>query len=80
LYLAPPAFVWASQPHPNGKAAFKEVGVRVMSIWWRWGESNPCPKAAYTGFLRAYPAFSIYLPGAPAGGLTRQGAFGSWPG
>ena len=29
------------QPHPYGKAAFEKVGVRVMSIWWSRGESNP---------------------------------------
>ncbi len=26
---------------PYGKAAFEKVGVRVMPIWWRRGESNP---------------------------------------
>ena len=29
----PVAFILTSQPHPYGKAAFKKVGVRVMSIW-----------------------------------------------
>ena len=33
------------QPHHDSKAAFEIIGVRVMSIWWRWGESNPRPKA-----------------------------------
>ena len=33
------------QPHHDSKAAFEIIGVRVMSIWWRRGESNPRPKA-----------------------------------
>ena len=42
-----------SQPHSYGKAAFEKVGVRVMSIWWRRGELNPCPKTHPYIFLRA---------------------------
>ena len=29
------------QPHHDSKAAFEIIGVRVMSIWWSIGDSNP---------------------------------------
>ena len=41
----PPLFASTSEPHHHGKAALKIIGVRPMSIWWRWGELNPRPKA-----------------------------------
>ena len=34
-----------SQPHQHSESAVKIIGVRAMSIWWRWGELNPRPKA-----------------------------------
>lgn len=40
-HLASLVFVLTSQPHPYSKTAFEKVGVRIMSIWWRRGESNP---------------------------------------
>ena len=43
--LVPHSLLLTSQPHPYGKTAFEIIGVRVMSIWWRWGELNPRPKA-----------------------------------
>ena len=48
------------QPHPYGKAAFEKVGVRVMSIWWRRGESNSRPKTHPPELLRAHSV--IYIP------------------
>ena len=45
-------FVVTLQEFFNGETAFEIVGVRAMSIWWRRGESNPCPKTHPTGFLR----------------------------
>jgi len=46
-------FCFVSEHHLDGKAATKDVGVRPIHIWWRWGESNPCPKSICQGFLRA---------------------------
>ena len=34
-----------SEPYLHSETAVKEICVRPMSIWWRRGESNPCPKA-----------------------------------
>ena len=45
------------QPHHDSKAAFEIIGVRVMSIWWRRGELNPCPKTHSYKFLRAYTVY-----------------------
>lgn len=62
--------VLTSQPHPYGKAAFKKVGVRVMSIWWRRGELNPCPKAHSQELLRAQFVLLHSLHSTPANRLT----------
>ena len=62
--------VLTSQPHPYGKAAFEKVGVHVMSIWWRRGESNPCPKADPRELLRAQAVH--YIP-APKRGPPHSG-------
>ena len=34
-----------SEPYLHGETAVKEICVRPLSIWWRWGELNPRPKA-----------------------------------
>ena len=52
--------VLTSQPHSYSKAAFEKIGVRVMSIWWRRGESNPRPKVLPPEPLRAQRV--IYIP------------------
>ena len=49
-----------SEPYLHGETAVKEICVRPMSIWWRRGESNPCPKAIWRELLRAQ--FVIYIP------------------
>ena len=34
-----------------------------MSIWWRWGELNPRPKALQRDFLRAQTVIAgVFLP------------------
>lgn len=58
-----------SQPHPYGKAAFEKVGVRVMSIWWSRGESNPRPKVHPRGLLRAQRV--LFIP-SPARGRSHS--------
>ena len=50
------------QPHPYGKAAFEKVGVHVVSIWWRRGESNPRPKTLQQELLRAQTVICIPAP------------------
>ena len=54
-----------SQPHLYGKAAFEKVGVRVMSIWWSRGESNPRPKVLPRGLLRAQRV--LFIPSSERG-------------
>ena len=54
----PPLFVSTSEPHHHGKAAFEIIGVRPMSIWWRWRELNPCPKINSYELLRVQFIFS----------------------
>lgn len=61
--------VLTSQPYPYGKAAFEKAGVRVTSIWWRRGESNPRPKVLPLEPLRAQRVIYIPLPGR---GLTHS--------
>jgi len=51
-----------SEPHRYGKAAFEIKGVRLWAIWWRRGESNPCPKTICRGFLRVQTVISVPLP------------------
>ena len=41
----------------DGKAADIEVGFCVIPLWWRRGESNPCPKTYSHNLLRAHPVF-----------------------
>ena len=38
-------FCCGSERTLHGEAAAKEIGVRPIPVWWRRGESNPCPKA-----------------------------------
>ena len=54
-------FCFVSEHHLDGKAAAEEVGVRPIPIWWRRGESNPCPKALQQDFLRAQLRFEHSL-------------------
>ena len=68
----PSGSVLTSQPHLYGKAAFEKVGVRVMSIWWSRGESNPCPKATWKELLRVQ--FVIYIPSS----RREQTPYGIW--
>jgi len=67
------------QPHPYGEAAFEKVGVRVMSIWWRWRESNPRPKRSPREYLRVQFVYNIsFVPGRQTG--RHIGSFmSSWP-
>ena len=37
------------------------IKVRIILIWWRRGESNPCPKALQQDFLRAQLRFEHSL-------------------
>lgn len=45
------------QPYPHRRAIKKSAGIDVMSaakkLWWRRGESNPCPKSLPHKLLRA---------------------------
>ena len=38
-------FCFVLEYHLHGEAAAEEIGVRPNLVWWRRGESNPCPKA-----------------------------------
>ena len=51
-----------SEPYLHSKTTVKEVCVRPMSIWWRRGESNPCPKIYSCDFLRVQDAFFYSRP------------------
>ena len=45
-----------------------------MSIWWRWGELNPRPKALQRDFLRAQTVIvEVFLPvSLPTGKPSRR--------
>ena len=43
-------FIHAVPPEPKAGLIFN---------WWRWGESNPCPKALPCNFLRVHPTYFI---------------------
>ena len=42
-----------SEPYLHSETAVKEICVRPMSIWWRRGELNSCPKTLQRELLRA---------------------------
>ena len=81
----PSGSVLTSQPHPYGKAAFEKVGVRVMSIWWRRGESNSRPKTLPWELLRAQTVIAgvlLSLFPSPWASRHAQGSgelHDSWP-
>ena len=54
----------------HGEAAAKEIGVHPIHIWWRRGESNPCPKTAYQSFLRVYPVILSPAARRPSAGSS----------
>ena len=39
-------FAFVSDFHPCYKMAFEKQGVHPIPVWWRRGESNPCPKTS----------------------------------
>lgn len=62
-----------SEPYLHSETAVKEICVRPMSIWWRWGELNPRPKALKQELLRAQQVFSgRRTPLFPSGQANRQ--------
>ena len=71
--------VLTSQPHPYGKAAFEKVGVHVMSIWWRWRESNPRPKRSPREYLRVQFAYNIPFVPSRQTGWHISSFMSSWP-
>ena len=58
-------------PHKNNKpvSAGSPCAYRFFN-WWRRGESNPCPKASPSGFLRVQTVFSDSRSEAPADRLS----------
>ena len=58
----------------QSKNADKDTDCILISvlIWWRRGESNPCPKITCRGFLRVQPILWIPLTGRrPTGSRLR---------
>ena len=37
----------------------------LLFFWWRWGESNPCPKTSWYNFLRVQSIYWIFSRAAP---------------
>ena len=54
-------FCCGSERTLHGETAAEEIGVRPIPVWWRRGESNPCPKALQQDFLRAQLRFEHSL-------------------
>lgn len=68
IYLDPRVLFWHNRH--TLKIAFEKIGVRVMSIWWRRGELNPCPKAHSQEFLRAQFVYWHSCHSTPTNRLT----------
>ena len=57
------------QANAKHKIIYKEdICVRLCRVWWRRGESNPCPETLLYAFLRAQSAFWISRVGRPQTG------------
>lgn len=39
--------------------ARRKIGVRILTLWWSWGESNSRPKTSSQVFLRVQVMFEI---------------------
>ena len=51
------------------------IKVRIISLWWTRGESNPCPKTDPYSLLRAHLVFLNSPFRTPASRLTERVAF-----
>ena len=51
--------------------SYREV-VRIFHVWWRRGESNPCPKTHPQVLLRAQAIFNVPLPQRQSPDFTIQ--------
>ena len=87
-FVRKPSFLGCSNPHKKDKCKKaiaaesiaiqqkipKALRLRDFSLWWRWGELNPCPKAHPCGFLRAQTFLCHSLPcrwrAKPAGSVA----------
>ena len=54
------------------------VCCRRFNFWWRWGESNSCPKTSPQGFLRVQLVFWHSLVTTPNNRLSNLVAFYVW--